>query len=210
MKKRTKRYDGEDGSMVQDDAVLSADQNAKNQADANEMRGEQILKGMRDTAEAAPKQRIVSKAELEKSGLSLRDFLNKERGLTRRGGGSPAPTAPAPVKTERPTTPPVGNAEDATAAPKKQMYRTFGGKMAEKAPESDVMSGVREKVGSGLKSAAEGIGNYARGLAKREDKHGTYVKDGKVVKYAKGGSVSKASSRADGIAQRGKTKGRMV
>jgi hypothetical protein len=34
---------------------------------------------------AAPsKPRIVSKAELEKSGLSLRDFLNKERGLTRR------------------------------------------------------------------------------------------------------------------------------
>jgi hypothetical protein len=28
--------------------------------------------------------------------------------------------------------------------------------------------------------------------------------------YKKGGSVSSASSRADGIAQRGKTKGRMV
>ena len=28
--------------------------------------------------------RIVSKKELEASGLSLRDFLNKERGLTRR------------------------------------------------------------------------------------------------------------------------------
>jgi hypothetical protein len=32
-----------------------------------------------------PKQRIVSKKELEDSGLSLRDFLNRERGLTRRG-----------------------------------------------------------------------------------------------------------------------------
>ena len=28
---------------------------------------------------------IVTKEELEKSGMSLRDFLNKERGLTRRG-----------------------------------------------------------------------------------------------------------------------------
>ena len=28
--------------------------------------------------------RIVSKKELEDSGLSLRDFLNKERGLTRK------------------------------------------------------------------------------------------------------------------------------
>jgi hypothetical protein len=31
-----------------------------------------------------PKQRVVSKKELEESGLSLRDFLNRERGLTRR------------------------------------------------------------------------------------------------------------------------------
>jgi hypothetical protein len=37
------------------------------------------------TGRAAPKQRVVSKKELEESGLSLRDFLNRERGLTRRG-----------------------------------------------------------------------------------------------------------------------------
>lgn len=30
------------------------------------------------------KPRVVSKKELEESGLSLRDFLNRERGLTRR------------------------------------------------------------------------------------------------------------------------------
>lgn len=36
-------------------------------------------------------------------------------------------------------------------------------------------------------------------------KHG-----GKVHKYAKGGSVGSASKRADGIAQRGKTRGKMV
>ena len=33
---------------------------------------------------AKPKPRVVSKKELEESGLSLRDFLNRERGLTRR------------------------------------------------------------------------------------------------------------------------------
>lgn len=33
---------------------------------------------------AKDKPRVVSKKELEESGLSLRDFLNKERGLTRR------------------------------------------------------------------------------------------------------------------------------
>ena len=34
---------------------------------------------------------IVSKKELEESGLSLRDFLNRERGLTRVGGGDREP-----------------------------------------------------------------------------------------------------------------------
>ena len=33
---------------------------------------------------------------------------------------------------------------------------------------------------------------------------------GEMMGYKKGGSVSSASSRGDGIAQRGKTKGRMV
>ena len=33
---------------------------------------------------------------------------------------------------------------------------------------------------------------------------------GKVVKKAKGGSISSASKRADGCAQRGKTKGRFI
>jgi hypothetical protein len=36
-----------------------------------------------------PKNRVVSKKELEASGMSLRDFLNKERGLTRRGESKP-------------------------------------------------------------------------------------------------------------------------
>lgn len=190
--KKTKRYDGEDGSMVEAGSGPSMEDDNSGAPPV--------------APRAAPKQRIVSKEELEKSGMTLRDFLNKERGLTRRGSAAPTPSAPVP--TARPTTPPVGDATD--AAPKKQMYRTFGGKMVEKSPDTDAMSGVRDTIGRGLKSAAEGVGDYVRGLGKREEKHGTYVKDGKVVKYAKGGSVSKASSRADGIAQRGKTKGRMI
>jgi hypothetical protein len=43
---------------------------------------------------ATPKQRVVSKKELEDSGLSLRDYLNKERGLTRRGESAPAKAKP--------------------------------------------------------------------------------------------------------------------
>ena len=41
-------------------------------------------------------------------------------------------------------------------------------------------------------------------------KRNGYKKGGMAKKYAKGGTVSSASSRGDGIAQRGKTKGKMV
>jgi hypothetical protein len=38
----------------------------------------------------------------------------------------------------------------------------------------------------------------------------TFKKGGKVKPYAKGGSVSSASKRADGCATKGKTKGKML
>jgi hypothetical protein len=42
------------------------------------------------------------------------------------------------------------------------------------------------------------------------DDIGLYKKGGKVKKMAKGGSVGSASKRADGIATKGKTRGRMI
>lgn len=39
---------------------------------------------------AKPKSGIVTKEELEKSGLSLRDYMNKQQGKTRRDGTAPA------------------------------------------------------------------------------------------------------------------------
>ena len=47
-------------------------------------------------------------------------------------------------------------------------------------------------------------------LEKIEEMMGETKEGKKIVKKAKGGSVSSASKRADGIAQRGKTKGRFV
>lgn len=41
------------------------------------------------TAPAAKKAPIVTKEELAKSGLSLRDYMNKQQGLTRRGESAP-------------------------------------------------------------------------------------------------------------------------
>ena len=37
------------------------------------------------------KNKVVTKEELEKSGMSLRDYMNKQQGLTRRKEKNPAP-----------------------------------------------------------------------------------------------------------------------
>ena len=93
------------------------------------------------------KERIVSKKELDASGLSLRDFLNKERGLTRK--------------------PPEGTERE----PK---FRREPKPLTEiKKPGTEV--------------------NYEN-------------KDVSDMSFKRGGNVS---SRADGIAQRGKTRGKM-
>lgn len=66
---------------------------------------------------------------------------------------------------------------------------------------------------SAYQSAPEGAGKEAlkksMEKAKRDYEASPMKKGGKVKKYASGGSVSSASKRADGIAQRGKTKGRI-
>jgi len=63
---------------------------------------------------------------------------------------------------------------------------------------------MREKsLGEEAMEAARSYGRlYKEGLGMK--------KGGKVKKMKKGGTVSSASKRADGIAQRGKTKGRMI
>jgi len=53
-----------------------------------------------------------------------------------------------------------------------------------------------------------GVGKKGGSVNTKNASIGKY-KGGMIKKYAKGGTVSSASSRGDGIAQRGKTKGRM-
>ncbi len=141
MKKRKfKRFDegggvgdSNEGMKEAYDARIAADE-AKRKADVeNEgskiSEGERISMSMADkptrtspTAPAAPaKPRVVSKAELEKSGMSLRDFLNKERGLTRRADSS-APAKAEPKPTPKAESKPAGayrgDRSDTKAEPK--------------------------------------------------------------------------------------------
>jgi len=95
--------------------------------------------------------RTVSKKELEDSGLSLRDFLNKERGLTRK-------------------------------APEGTKFGEYKPRRESKPLTEVTKPGTRT--------------NYESDEASD-------------VSFKKGGSVGSASRRADGIAMRGKTRGKL-
>ena len=186
--KKMKRYAGQDERMVEGDASVA----------------EQMEKS---PAKSAPKSRVVTKEELEASGLSLRDFLNKERGLTRRGESAPAKTEAMPAKPPAsPKEPKPMQVQESSAPP--GYYRDFSGKMQRKTaterPDLGAMigSGV-SKVGKALASAYQKPEKYMT----KEEKE-SKMRAGSST-YKTGGSVSSASKRADGIAQRGKTRGKM-
>ena len=124
------------------------------------------------TGRALPKQRIVSKKELEDSGLSLRDFLNRERGLTRRGMS----------KTDAEKQLGMGDrpSADSVAKAKSQLGMDASERAPRRTPEP--LTSTR-RPGTNV--------NY-------ENENAEGMK--------KGGKVSSASKRADGIAQRGKTR----
>jgi hypothetical protein len=109
-----------------------------------------------------PKNRVVTKEELKKSGLSLRDFLNNERGLKRR------------VK-------------------KDSEGKTASGMSREARGVRDNSMSDKDRLRAQLDSAKE---------SSQAGRYGTMKKGGMVK--------SSASKRADGIAKKGKTKGRMV
>jgi len=134
-------------------------------------------------APAVKRTPMVTKEQLAASGLSLRDYLNKQQGLTRRGGSEKSTRMPARPGQEAPT------------------YSNEG-QNKPKAAESKV----------DLTSPMSALRSLTRGTRRGED-------SGKIAsrmgvnpntllpsRMAKGGS---ASSRADGIAQRGKTRGMM-
>ena len=132
------------------------------------------------SASAPAKPRVVSKKELEDSGMSLRDFLNKERGLTRRKSADPT----------------AGEARDKSA-------QTAADSIDPGAPSMEsLMSGYKPRRTSTLSEVVK-PGTNTNYENKDELSDMSMKRGGKVKKMASGGS---ASRRADGIAQRGKTR----
>jgi hypothetical protein len=81
MNRKTKRYavGGETDEKGKADVF-------KGSADPDFESNREVKRG---ESESAPKKSTVTKEQLEKSGLSLRDYMNKERGLKRRDGDAP-------------------------------------------------------------------------------------------------------------------------
>ena len=203
------------------------------------------MKFVADKAAPAAKPRVVSKKELEASGMSLRDFLNKERGLTRRKDKNEASSPETKVTADRTVPADVGGKAGVDSIPLDEPRKPVRGESASGSElgrnVSNTLSAMSGYQGINLgKAAAEGL--TARGAAERaaevarraelagelrrgeqptkfasasrptaakntrkfaDDEAGIeFRKGGKVQKYAKGGSI-------DGIAQRGKTRGRM-
>lgn len=149
------------------------------------------------TAKTAP---IVTKEELAASGMTLREYLNEKQGLKPRGGSAPS---------SKLSTPPPGssNAPSRVLMPNKEGQP--GGSVTTKRPRGQ---GTVMEQGRGVSL----YGDSLESLLKKDPNKKSFFKanDERIANLKKGGSVKKmstggsASSRADGIAQRGKTKGK--
>lgn len=185
MKRKMRKY--EEGGDV--DAMEAANASAEAQALMDEAKGEEILKRMRD-AEAAPKRAPMPRPTPKPMAKEMPESLK---------GAPKATTVEKTVVKTAPSRPNenYGNEGRGRPAPmtpaKKETYRDFSGKTREKSESS------RPDIGG---SIGRSISDFFGSIRERGRKSNPDA-------YAKGGSVGSASKRADGIAQRGKTRGKI-
>ena len=135
---------------------------------------------------------IVSKAELDKSGMSLRDFLNAERGLKRRGSAESKASMPE----ERAST--VDGPATATA-------REVASLMPSPAKPADRSREVTARELAENFNPTPSTMPRSRGMSSSSAEDKSDIMPGGLKK---GGMT--ASKRGDGCAVKGKTRGTMV
>lgn len=156
---------------------------------------------------------IVSKKQLEASGYTtLRDYLNHQRGLTRKGVMTVGRPNPIPSDKDAPN-------EITREASRGVVDKAFDDNQRDSAALAKSNQLMREinRGQTDRDSAALAVDNEKKRETKRSappvplknslsEDESSMKRGGKVKKMASGGS---ASGRADGIAQRGKTRGKM-
>lgn len=205
---KTKRYNGEDGSYVEDDAVLSAAQNAKNVEDA----GTAELERIRDTAAAEPTSFKAAFAAARSAGDKTFEFGGKK--YTTEMAGAKSMSKPAASRSIAPRGDDTANSAvkqrmrddtinaDVKQGPKKGQYMSLQDRArsyeTERAKSGTGMYGTKKSESTEAKKTP------GRGVINTRDIDQTTLLP---KKMAKGGMT--ASSRADGIATRGKTRGKI-
>jgi hypothetical protein len=213
-KRKTKRF--QEGGMSDEDVQSFAgtpdnDSNAGMAMEAGMMEKEPE-ENFKSTPKAKAKAPIVTKEQLAKSGMTLREYMNNQQGLKPRGSSKPAMDEIASVVASR-----AKDRKDTEDKPKLK-YQSLQDRAKSYADER-AKSGVgmygstkSEKTSkatpdlSVLQAPAKSAGMtaIAANMARRK------MDQDKDTSFKKGGSVGSASKRADGIASKGKTKGRMV
>lgn len=146
-------------------------------------------------AASPAKSKMVTKEELAKSGLSLRDYLNKQQGLTRRGSSESSSAADTGDEVDR-----LANRYKKPAA----KYETPYDRMNRTNREAGIdFDSVVDKVKKRITGASDsGQDRILTGIKKKSDENKFMGSTG----MKSGGKVSSASKRADGCAIRGKTR----
>ncbi|MGA0955631.1 MAG: hypothetical protein ACO3SN_07650 [Burkholderiaceae bacterium] len=175
-------------------------------------------------AKTPSKAPIVTKEQLKASGFdNLRDYLNAQRGLTRRGESAPRkPVAAAPRGSYRGTKDEgdageeaARKAQEAKVAKAREMRKqTDPGLMPSQAKSQREAEMKRDAAKTGSQRLAEkanragNIYQRSRDAQKKKDEERKIEarRRMKARNMASGGAVSSASKRADGIAVRGKTR----
>ena len=136
-----------------------------------------------------PKSSVVTKEQLAESGLSLRDYMNKQQGLTRRGE-KPAVTQSV-----------AKNEDEGKSAATQSVAKDEG-----KSPASSSARNVLEEAKENVRRSNAARSSMAEASRPKMEVGRLPKKGPGLSNFKSGGSVS---SRADGIAQRGKTRGKM-
>ena len=232
-RKRAKRYDaGGDIEVVdrvgkpvadiqaEEESAFIDEQSSKRDAEKVRMdtdRGEAMLKSMRDK----PTAPVVTKEQLAKSGMTLREYMNNQQGLKPRNA---AKDEMSTVAKDRAAAYKKADAAARTPEGRAERQKQIEGQAVERVtPEANLLP-----VGSLKTLAAVAKGMAGRHAAKGSEKLAEYstpilemakrrigteplklgMKKGGAVKSAP--KSSSASRRADGIATKGKTRGRYL
>jgi hypothetical protein len=163
----------------------------------------------------------VTKEELEKSGLSLRDYMNKQQGLTRRqdkvnpdmGAKADEAFSDFRKKLEAKTPPTASDVANQQRKEKLARLKLASARAESKMRQANASSMSRADFAGDAEQRGETPSDLKQDASEpetRTPKRADNLTDmlGLSSKYASGGAVS-ASRRGDGIAQRGKTRGKM-